>query len=84
MEGGNAEDGAGGADETGQEEPVRESSLSPTAKIERSIKERNLPFGLGMGIEGLVEVARPNLQAPDEASQSQNSATKAAMPSTND
>jgi hypothetical protein len=83
MEGGNATDGAGGTDETGKEVPMRESSLSPTAKTERSIKERNLPFGLGMGIVGLVEVARPSTQAPDEASQSLYSATKAAMPSTN-
>jgi hypothetical protein len=96
MEGGNATDGAGGADETGQEEPKRESSPTSPAMTARSIEERNLPFGLGKGLvelltvarpvqlpSGTTTVARPNLQAPQEASQSQNSARQAAMPSTN-
>ncbi len=106
MEGGNATDGAGGTDETGQEEPKRESSPAKTARsikernlpamTERSIEESNLPFGLGKGhvelltVEGPVQLpsgttkgAIPNLQAPQEAPQSQSSARRAATPSTN-
>ena len=64
MEGGNATDGAGGTDETGQGEPMRESSPTSPTKTARSIEESNLPFGLGRGHVELVTVARPERQLP--------------------
>jgi hypothetical protein len=73
MEGGNATDGAGGANETGQEESKRGISPASPANTERSIKERNLPFGLGRGVVGLLTVARPEQQLPSKT-------TKVARP----
>jgi hypothetical protein len=49
MEGGNATDGAGGTDETGQGEPMRESPPTSPTRTARSTEESNLPFGLGRG-----------------------------------
>jgi hypothetical protein len=75
MEGGNATDGAGRTDETGQGEPMRERSPSPPDKTARSDKDNNLPFGLGKGYVELAEVARPEQQLPVEVE-----ATKVARP----
>jgi hypothetical protein len=86
MEGGNAIDGAGGTEETGQGEPMRESSPTSPTKTARSAKESNLPFGSGKGHVELLtvarpeqqlpswttKVARPNQQAPQEAVKSQD------------
>ena len=73
MEGGNATDGAGGTDGTGQGEPKRESSPTSPTKTARSAKESNLPFGSGKGHVELLTVARPEQQLPSET-------TKVARP----
>ena len=73
MEGGNATDGAGGTDETGQGEPMRESPPTPPTRTARSTEESNLPFGFGKGHVELVTVARPALQLPSRT-------TKVARP----
>ncbi len=51
MEGGDATDGAGGTDETGQEEPKSESSPTSPAMTARSIEERNLPHKNTKGMD---------------------------------
>jgi hypothetical protein len=87
MEGGNATDGAGRTDETGQGEIKRGSSPTSPAKTARSAKESNLPFGLGKGHVELLTVARPELQLPSGTTkvarperQSPAEATKVARP----
>jgi hypothetical protein len=87
MEGGNATDGAGRTDETGQGETKRGSSPTPLAKTARSDDENNLPFGLGKGYVELMKVARPEQQSLAEATkvarpeqQSPAEATKVASP----
>jgi hypothetical protein len=67
MESGNATDGAGRTDGTGQGETKRESSPTPLAKTARSDDESNLPFGLGKGYVELMKVAKPEQQSPAEA-----------------
>jgi hypothetical protein len=67
MEGGNATDGAGGTDETGQGELMRESSPTSPTKTARSAKESNLHFGLERGHVELLTVARPERLSPTEA-----------------